>query len=317
MAVVEVLAWVAIAVMAILLVTQAIGWSGARPIVGLQALTPYVLGPSLPIAVVAASTGRWPLAAAGGAVFAALIVLGVPLRRPAGQPTTPSAPPALRVFHGNLLYHNGRTADLARAVAAVDADVLAFTEYTFTHAGGMYVSPLANTYPYRIEHPEATAGGSAIWSRYPIAAITAPPALYRSTAAVIDVSGGVELYVVHPPNPLDHLREWLAELIGLADLYGRPQLPTIVTGDFNATYWHPPFRRIQAAGWRDAHHVAGRAFTASWPSDRPRLPPVMRLDHALVDGSLSVDDVADVDLPGSDHRGFVVTVSISPPAAAN
>ena len=103
------------------------------------------------------------------------------------------------------MYHNGRTADLARAVAAVDADVLAFTEYTFTHAGGMYVSPLANTYPYRIEHPEATAGGSAIWSRYPLAEITAPPALYRSTAAVIEVSGGVELYVVHPPNPLDHL----------------------------------------------------------------------------------------------------------------
>ncbi|HET9667595.1 MAG TPA: endonuclease/exonuclease/phosphatase family protein [Desertimonas sp.] len=317
MAVVEVLAWVAIALMAILLVTQAIGWSGARPIVGLQALTPYVLGPALPIAVIAASTGRWPLAAAAGAGFAALIVLGVPLRRPAGQSTTPSAPPALRVFHGNLLYHNGRTADLARAVAAVDADVLAFTEYTFTHAGGMYVSPLANTYPYRIEHPEATAGGSAIWSRYPLAEITAPPALYRSTAAVIEVSGGVELYVVHPPNPLDHLREWLAELIGLADLYGKPQLPTIVTGDFNATYWHPSFRRIQAAGWRDAHHVAGRAFTASWPSDRPRLPPVMRLDHALVDGALSVDDVADVDLPGSDHRGFVVTVSMTPPAAAN
>ena len=43
----------------------------------------------------------------------------------------------------------------------------------------------------------------------------------------------------------------------------------------------------------------------------------MRLDHALIDDSLSVAEVADVDLPGSDHRGFVLTVVVSRSAAAS
>jgi len=313
----EVLAWVAVAVMALLVVTQLIGWSGTRLVVGLQALTPYVLGSALPISVVAAITGRWLLAGVAAGGVAALAVVILPLRASAAGTAPASAGASLRIFHANLLYLNGRTAELARVAASLDADVLAFTEYTLTHAGGMYVSPLASSFPYRIEYPEASAGGSALWSRFPLTEIDAPDALYQSTAAILDVAGGVELYVVHPPNPLDHLGDWLAELAGLADLHGVSDRPAIVTGDFNATYWHPPFRRVQAAGWRDAHRLVGRGFSSSWPTDKAWLPPIMRLDHALIDDSLSVAEVADVDLPGSDHRGFVVTVLVSRSAAAS
>ena len=184
------------------------------------------------------------------------------------------------------------------------------------HAGGLYVSPLSHSFPFRIEHPESHAGGSALWSRYPLTETSAPPARYQSTAAVVAADGGIEVYVVHPPNPLDHLDDWRAELDGLTRLFAVTRPPAIVLGDFNATYWHPPFRRLQAAGWRDAHHLAGRALTNSWPDDRVWLPPIMRIDHALVDDSLLVTDVIDVGLPGSDHRGFVVTVAISPAAPA-
>ncbi len=314
MLVFEVLAWVAIATMAVLLATQVLGWSGSRLVVGLQALTPYVLALSLPIAVAAAATRRWPLAVAAGVAMVALVVMCAPLRAPSDRSSPPAGAPPLRIFHANLLYLNGRTAELARVVAALDADVLAFTEYTPVHAGGMYVSPLAPSFPFRIEHPEASAGGSALWSRFPLTEIPAPPALYQSTAALVDVAVGLGLYVVHPPNPLEHLAHWHTELNGLAALYGSRMGPAVVIGDFNATYWHPPFRRLQAAGWRDAHQRIGRAFSGSWPADRRWLPPILRIDHALVDDSFVVADVVDVELPGSDHRGFVVTLSISPTA---
>ncbi len=216
------------------------------------------------------------------------------------------------MFHGNLLYYNGRTAELARVVARLDADVLAFTEYTLTHAGGLYVSPLGADYPYRIEYPESTAGGSALWSRHPLTEVAPPPALYESTAAVVHVDGGVTVYVVHPPNPLENIRPWRDEIHGLAARFvAGSETPSIVVGDFNATYWHPPFRRLLAAGWRDAHVLAGRGFSSSWPNHWRVVPPFLRLDHALVDASLAVTDAIDVDLPGSDHRGFVVSVIVN------
>ena len=312
----EVVAWAAIAVMAVLLVTQLVGWSASVLIVSLQAITPYVLSLSAPIAVAAVATGRWPLAGAAGAAAVALVVMSRPLRKTTVQPPVAEDARELRVFHGNLLFYNGRTAELARVVAGLDADVLAFTEYTATHAGGLYVSPVAASFPFRIENPDAAAGGSAMWSRYPLAEISATPALYRSTAAVVAFAGGVAVHVIHPPNPLEHLTDWRNELTGLADLPDSSEQPAMVIGDFNATYWHPPFRRLGRAGWRDAHQLAGHGFSNSWPTDKAWLPPMLRLDHALVDTSLLVTGVVEVDLPGSDHRGFVVTVAVSPSAPA-
>jgi endonuclease/exonuclease/phosphatase (EEP) superfamily protein YafD len=261
--------------------------------------------------VVAAIAGSWFLALAATAMAIALVVMSGPLRRSPDQRPPSDAPRVLRVFHGNLLYYNGRAADLARVVAGLNADVLAFTEYTPTHAGGLYVSPLGAEYPHRIEHPESTAGGSALWSRHPLTEVAAPPAFYQSTAAVVDVQGGVTVYVVHPPNPLEHIRAWRDEMYGLARSLTVDGPPSIIIGDFNATYWHPPFRRLLEAGWRDAHVLAGRGFSSSWPDDKRWVPPFLRLDHALVSDALAVTEAVDVDLPGSDHRGLVVSVIVT------
>jgi endonuclease/exonuclease/phosphatase (EEP) superfamily protein YafD len=312
---VDVIGWVVVGVMAAVLTTQVAGWSGSKVVVTAQAASSYLFALAPPLAVAAGVTGRWPMLAVAVAVSAGLVAMCWPLWFPPAQSAAADHASPLRVFHGNLLYYNGRTADLARAVVDIDADVIAFTEYTEVHAGGMYVSPLAQSFPYRIEHPDPRAGGSAIWSRFPLTEVTAPPSLYQSSAAVVAAPDPVTLFVVHPPNPLDHLRYWHDELERLAALRHAASPPAIVVGDFNATYWHPPFRRLLAAGWRDAHHLAGRGFSSSWPDDKAWLPPFLRLDHALVDDSLVVTAVSDVDLPGSDHRGLIVTVAVSQRAA--
>ena len=151
---------------------------------------------------------------------------------------------------------------LARVVAGLDADVLAFTEYTPATPAGCRASPLASSFPYRIENPEPSAGGSALWSRYPLTAIAAPPALYQSTAAVVEALGGIRartssIHRIRSPN--------LPRVARRTRRLGRPvressDRPTIVVGDFNATSWHPPFRRVARAGWRDAHQLVG-----PWP----------------------------------------------------
>ena len=308
----EVAAWAVIATMAVILGTQLIGLSGTRLVVTIQAATPFVFALSIAIIVVAAVTGRWLLLAAATLVALGIAALGWSVIRSPKQRARPAASPTVRVFHGNLLYNNSRTAELATVVARLDADLLAFTEYTPAHAAGLRASPLAAGFRYRIENPEPRAGGSALWSRYPLTSIAAPPALYKSTAASVEALGGFDIAVVHPPNPLPNLPEWSDELDGLARLYVGRERPTIVVGDLNATPWHPPFRRTLAAGWRDAHQLTGRGLSLSWPTDKWWMPAMLRLDHTLVDETFIVDGVVDVDLPGSDHDGFVVTLSIDP-----
>ncbi len=88
-----------------------------------------------------------------------------------------------------------------------------------------------------------------------------------------------------------------------------PTRPAVMTGDFNAAWWHPEFRAILANGWRDVHHTVGRGLSGSWPVDRLLTPRFIRLDHALVNDGLVVGHVADVDIPGSDHLGLLVSVS--------
>ena len=131
--------------------------------------------------------------------------------------------------------------------------------------------------------------------------------------AEVDAPGGVvRVVVIHTQSPVEHYREWLEDLASSPTL--TPDGPTVMTGDFNASWWHPEMREVmRRGGWRDAHQVLGHGLSCSWPTDQwhPAFrwhPPFVRLDHALVNDGLVVLDVGDFDVPGSDHRGIVVTV---------
>ena len=76
----------------------------------------------------------------------------------------------------------------------------------------------------------------------------------------------------------------------------------IVAGDFNATADHGPMGRLLASGLRDAFDEAGRGVGATWPSWRGPMIPVMRLDHVLVRGPITVLSAEVQDNRGSDHR---------------
>ena len=101
--------------------------------------------------------------------------------------------------------------------------------------------------------------------------------------------------------------EWAATSRELGDV--RSPEPAIMTGDFNAAWWHPELRRLmRAGGWRDAHQVVGHGLSCSWPTDRwhPAFkvhPPFVRLDHALVNDGLASSAPTDFHVPGSDHLG--------------
>ncbi|HNJ97282.1 MAG TPA: hypothetical protein PLV13_04120 [Ilumatobacteraceae bacterium] len=116
----------------------------------------------------------------------------------------------------------------------------------------------------------------------------------------------VRLIAAHPYPPTMGATAWRRQLGWLAREVGNDDSAVVVAGDFNACRWHPSFRRLlRATGLRSAHEVVGRVWSCSWPANRLR--PFVRLDHALVRG-VHAYAARDFKIPGSDHRGFVVTL---------
>lgn len=307
--VVELLAWLTVALVGLITLTQAFGWAGTRGVAVVQTLTPYLGVVLAPIGVLAVVLRRWSIAAVSSAVGLGILILAAPLAFPGDQPAAASGATGLRVATANLLYANDRTEDVAVVLDDLAADVIVLTEYTPEHQRRLLASPLADRYPHRTELPGRRAGGIAVWSTAPVE-VTDPPDTYSFSIdlTVEGPDGPVRIVAMHMPTPINSFDDWRRDL-RTAEQIGRTATgPTMVIGDLNSSFWHPDFRRLLDVGFVDAHQANGRGFSASWPTDKV-VPAFVRLDHALTIGGLVPTDVRDFEIPGSDHTGFVVSVS--------
>jgi len=317
----EIIGWATIGVIGGVMLSQAVGWSGTRVVATLQALTPLLALALVPIAAIALWQGLSLMAAAAGAVGLGALILMASLifRQSQSRPAGDSA--GLRIALANLLYGNERIDEVATDLAEHDLDVIVFSEYTAEHQARLLASQLADGYPFKIDHSAPLAGGIAIWSRQAFTVNIPPntfdPSLDITLAASPDVNldaaseataDRIRVIAVHPPTPVYDFGEWTEDLATIARIDIADDTPTLLIGDFNATYWHPGFRNLFRIGYVDAHLAAGHVFSASWPIGK-LIPPFVRLDHALTAYGLVSTDVDDFDIPGSDHRGFVVTVA--------
>jgi endonuclease/exonuclease/phosphatase family metal-dependent hydrolase len=107
----------------------------------------------------------------------------------------------------------------------------------------------------------------------------------------------VQVVAVHPVPPTVSVAAWRAETAGLP----RPDATgpvRVLAGDFNATLDHAVFRRLLRAGYVDAGQQCGAGLVPTWPAR----PPLVTLDHVVVDVRATVIAYRVFDLPGSDHR---------------
>ena len=117
---------------------------------------------------------------------------------------------------------------------------------------------------------------------------------------------------MHPlaPSIPEQVDAWHAQLAGLTRLALHEGDPLIVAGDFNATADHVPMEQLLASGLRDAFDEAGRGVGATWPAWRWPMIPVMRLDHVLVRGAITVLTAEVQYNRGSDHRRVSVELAV-------
>jgi len=169
---------------------------------------------------------------------------------------------------------------------------------------------IEQAYPY-----STLAGGryrpDAIWSKRPLEDVhvsTGPDDRPRATVVV----DGRRLLIqaVHVENAIRSRAGWNGELAELKERAASATGPVAMIGDFNSTRWNPPFGELLDSGLHDAHESVGQGRSRSWPNLDPFPIPLMRLDHALVNDQVGVVSVHDVDIPGSDHIGFVAELAI-------
>jgi endonuclease/exonuclease/phosphatase (EEP) superfamily protein YafD len=306
---VELVGWLGVAVAGVVMLSQAFGWAGFRTMAVVQSLTPYLALAMAPVAIIALAGQHVWIALSAAVIGIGGMVLAWPILFVAERPPVAADTVGTRIAAVNLLFTNGRIEELADDLGRRNIDVIVFSEYTPEHQAVLQSSELADAFEFRVDRSGQGGRGTAVWTRSPVGIDEHPDTGNHSLDLTISTKDGpIRLIAVHPPTPIHDFDAWLRDLDTAGDLGRRGDIPTVIVGDFNASFWHPAFRALLDDGYTDAHIANGRGLSVSWPTNRT-FPPFVRLDHALTTDRLVATDVEDFDVPGSDHRGFVVTVA--------
>ena len=308
---VEWVAWTGVVVALAVLVTQAIG-TPLDIIAMAQAATPFAIPLLGLLAVGATAVRRHALAVAAAITGLGYVAVTAPLVLAGSGPAPDETAPRVSIVAANLLFGNERIDDAADALLELDVDVLALSEVTPEIADRLRRHPIAHEYPHRVERPAPLASGLLVWSRLPLGPVGDQPDFRRAIdTTVVTGDGLLRLLLVHPPPPVFDRDQWHDELRAIPRVVSGTAFPTVVLGDFNASQFHPPFRRM--VGDADLHDVlvdTDRPFTATWPTDSV-LPPFTPIDHILLQQSVATVDAHVATIPGSDHRAVVATVAFA------
>ena len=82
----------------------------------------------------------------------------------------------------------------------------------------------------------------------------------------------------------------------------------MVPGDFNAVDEHGPLRQLRRLGLRSATDLAGAGWVPTYPAGRT-IPPLLPIDHVLVNDRLTATGLRAFTVPGTDHRGLMATLA--------
>jgi len=201
-----------------------------------------------------------------------------------------------------------------RAGAAATTDVVDQTSgadvVTFVEAPPDWVNALPlqfrEAFPYAVGAPLQSTSGSIIFSRYPITSSEAlPTSSFQQWSAMVNTPqlGPLRVVAVHPCNPFCGPGLWTAEHTELRHWLARQDdTPTVVAGDFNAVDDHAPMRDLYADGWCSAADLAGAGYVRTYPADQ-RIPPLIGIDHILLNDRLTATAFSTFEVPGTDHLG--------------
>ena len=212
---------------------------------------------------------------------------------------------SLNVFHGE--------ADSSEvAERAAQADIVILIESTPSALAALQSFGWDKRFPYSLRRPEEGFSGTAVYSRFPLShstLISGTTFQQWVTTVRVPAVGHIRLIAVHPCNPFCRSDRWTAEHQKLREavIENLPN-PLVVAGDFNAVSDHGPMQALRRAGLKSATDVAGAGWLPTYPANRP-IPPLLPIDHVLINDDLTATSVTSFPVSGSDHRGLFATLA--------
>jgi endonuclease/exonuclease/phosphatase (EEP) superfamily protein YafD len=284
-------------------------------VVLIAAISPYLIvcGPASMTFLLLAKRPALVVVAAGLTV--AMLAVQLPLFVSASTNSTPSK--GIRVISANLRYGRADPDYLVRSAEA-QADVLAFQELTPQEVERLSAAGLDKTFPYRWLDARRGATGVGLWSRWPLEETTRvggyAMALVTARIRMPGISIDPTVMVVHIPGPLPQpIDGWGRDLANLPSTLRQVAGQSgggcmMVAGDFNSTTDMHPFRALLRDGYRDAAEQSGAGIQPTFPADS-WMPPLIAIDHVITRGCTATS-LETLKIPGSDHRGLVVSVAV-------
>ena len=228
-------------------------------------------------------------------------------------PALTSASAPLRLMQLNVSAQNTDYTRVIRVIEQYDPDVILLEEVNARWLEAL--RPLQQTHPHTLSKPRNDSFGIALFSKIPFAKAEIVTFGRGQTPSIIAdlvaVQGVFTLIGIHPPPPLEAALTALRD-DQLADLATRIQhthAPVLVLGDFNATPWSYPFRRLlQTTGLQDSSQ--GHGVQATWPTSNVvlRIP----IDHCLYSPGIQVVEKRIGPHVGSDHYPVIVDIRVDP-----
>ncbi|MEV1247231.1 endonuclease/exonuclease/phosphatase family protein [Nonomuraea sp. NPDC049750] len=303
------LTWLALTPFAAWALTRVAGLERGSLATQLMTATPYAAAGSLvPLLIAALSRKR---AATAVALLTTTAFGFAVLPRALGTADSTAGRP-FRVLTINMLFGRADPQTILDLVRRYEPDVLSTQELTPDGVEALDTAGLSGLMPYRVLQEEWSASGSGLYSKHPLKPIynLVPPVGHNMPAAMVSLPGGkpVEFVDVHPFPPLGpQVTQWIEALDGLPAASG--DTVRVLAGDFNATLDHTPMRRLLSRGYKDAAAQVGAGLIPTWPANK-RVPPIITIDHVLVDQRVGVKEVSVHTVPRTDHRAVFAELSV-------
>ena len=310
----DIASWGYLALLAVVSVSRLSDGSVPVLLQPLQAGYPLLGAPVWLVLVISGVTRRWFQAPVALVLAVTLIASVAPARRSVAEPYWVRDSARVRVASANVFFKNPNPDAAAEAVMARDADVMVVTEFTESFSAAFDRVGARERYPYRTIRARLDRNGVVVFSKISFVE-TEVLTDTKMPAVKLSLPSGEVLWVAavhpYPPSTESQTKQWIRSLhdVRRFALGGAGDDPLALVGDFNGTRWQPTFGKLLAGSMIDAHEALGRGLSRSWPADR-WLPPLVRLDHALLNERAFPVAIDDFVVPGSDHLAFEVTIAV-------
>jgi endonuclease/exonuclease/phosphatase (EEP) superfamily protein YafD len=221
-----------------------------------------------------------------------------------------AATPEFRLMSLNMSLRESDTREVAER--AGQADLVILIQTTPAALTALKSFGWDQRFPFSLGEPKDGFSDTAVYSRFPLSHSTLIRATsfqqWVTTVRVPDV-GRIRLIAVHPCNPFCDGGRWTAEHQTLREAaIENLDQPLVLAGDFNAVNDHGPMQALRRAGLKSATDVAGAGWLPTYPANRP-IPPLLPIDHVMINEDLTATSVSSFAVSGSDHLGLLATLA--------